>query len=64
MVSNAWRQDSKGWVWLGSDGAMVTNAWVQDSNGWCYIGANGYVVYKNKSLNKKAKLIRAWLFLI
>ena len=44
MVKNAWRKDSKGWVFLGTDGAMKTNAWCTDSQGWCYVGADGYAV--------------------
>ena len=44
MVKNAWRKDSKGWVFLGPDGAMKTNAWCTDSQGWCYVGADGYAV--------------------
>ena len=43
-LKNQWRQDSKGWVYLGADGAMRTNAWCQDSQGWCYVGADGYAV--------------------
>ena len=45
MVKNAWRQDSKGWCFLGEDGAMLTNQWKKDSKGWCYIGSSGYIVY-------------------
>ena len=28
-VTNKWQKDSKGWVYLGTDGAMVTNKWVR-----------------------------------
>ena len=45
MIKNAWRQDSKGWCFLGADGAMLTNQWKKDSKGWCYIGSSGYIVY-------------------
>ena len=45
MVKNAWRKDSKGWCFLGADGAMLTNQWKKDSKGWCYIGSSGYIVY-------------------
>ena len=43
-VTNTWKADTKGWVYLGADGAMKTNAWVRDSVGWCYVGADGYCV--------------------
>ncbi|MBR4072226.1 MAG: leucine-rich repeat protein [Clostridia bacterium] len=43
-VMSQWRKDSKGWCYLGSDGAMVTDKWVMDSKGWCYVGGNGYCV--------------------
>ena len=46
-VKNCWKQDSKGWCYLGADGYMVTNGWRKDSVGWCYVGADGYMV-KNK----------------
>lgn len=43
-VKNAWREDSKDWCYLGSDGKMVKNAWQKDSKGWCYLGSNGRIV--------------------
>ncbi len=43
-VTNTWKKDSKGWCYLGKDGAMVTNKWVKDSKGWCYVGEDGYCV--------------------
>ena len=43
-VKNQWKKDSRGWVWLGADGAMVTDQWVADSKGLCYVGADGYCV--------------------
>ena len=41
-VTNSWRLDSKGWCYLGEDGAMYTSTWLKDSVGWCYIDENGY----------------------
>ena len=57
MVKNAWRKDSKGWVYLGQDGTMVCNKWVKDSKGWCYVGADGYMVY-----NKWVKDSIGWCY--
>jgi len=34
---NAWAQDSKGWCFLGADGAAIKEGWAKDSVGWCYI---------------------------
>jgi len=34
---NAWVQDSKGWCYLGADGAAIKEGWAKDSIGWCYI---------------------------
>lgn len=47
MIKNAWRQDSKGWCYLGEDGKMVKNGWAKDSHDWCYLGSDGHLV-KNK----------------
>ena len=58
MVKNTWRKDSKGWVYLGSDGAMCTNKWVTDSKGWCYVGADGYAV-----TNCWKKDSKGWIYL-
>ncbi len=44
LVTNAWKKDSKGWVFLGEDGKMVTNTWKKDSKDWCYLGEDGYMV--------------------
>ena len=41
-ATNAWKLDSVGWCYLGSDGKWVTNGWVKDSHGWCYLGTTGY----------------------
>jgi len=43
-LTDAWMQDSTGWVYLGSDGYMMINSWVMDSQGWCYVGSDGYVL--------------------
>ena len=43
-LTNCWKADSIGWVYLGKDGAMLTNAWCTDSKGWCYVGADGYAL--------------------
>lgn len=47
MLKNAWRQDSKGWCYLGADGKMVKNEWARDSKDWCYLGSDGHLT-KNK----------------
>lgn len=57
-VVNSWRQDSKGWCYLGADGAMMTNVWVKDSKGWCYVGSNGYCV-----TNTWKKDSKGWCYL-
>ena len=57
-VTNKWQKDSKGWVYLGTDGAMVTNKWVKDSKGWCYVGEDGYAV-----TNKWQKDSKGWCYL-
>lgn len=57
-VKNSWRNDSKGWVYLGADGAMKTNAWQKDSKGWCYLGADGYPV-----TNTWKKDSKGWCYL-
>ena len=58
LVKNAWRKDSKGWVYCGADGAMKTNAWVKDSKGWCYVGASGYAVTNTWKQDSKG-----WIYL-
>ena len=45
-LTNSWLLDSKGWVYLDSEGLMVKNGWAQDSRGWCYMNASGYMTYK------------------
>ena len=38
IVTDRWVKDSKGLVYIGSDGYMVTDKWLKDSVGWCYVG--------------------------
>ena len=47
-ITNKWKKDSKGWCYLGADGAMVTNDWAKDTKGWVYVGSNGYMVTGTK----------------
>lgn len=46
-VKNAWKQDSKGWCYLGDDGKMAKDKWIRDSKDWCYVGSDGHMM-KNK----------------
>ncbi len=43
-ITNDWRKDTGGWLYLGSDGTIKTNSWAKDSVGWCYLDAKGYMV--------------------
>lgn len=43
-VTNAWREDSNGWCYLGEDGYMLTDTFVNDSTGKCYLNSSGYCV--------------------
>ena len=44
MVTNKWKQDSKGWCYVGDDGIMVKNGFVPDTKGQCWIGPDGYMI--------------------
>lgn len=42
-VKSAWREDSKGWCYLGKDGKMARNTWAKDKKDWCYVGSDGHM---------------------
>ena len=52
-LKNAWMKDTKGWCFLGADGAMETDTFVRDSKGMAYVDASGYYYEINgwKNLN-------------
>ena len=43
-AASRWIRDSKGWCWLGSDGAMVTGKWISDKGSWYYIDDEGHMI--------------------
>lgn len=44
-VTNAWREDSKGWCYLDSNGDLLKNGWAQDkTKKWFYLGSDGRMV--------------------
>ena len=47
-LTNTWKKDSVGLVYLGAGGDMLTNTWVKHSVGWCYVGKDGYCVLTNQ----------------
>ena len=55
---NTWKKDSRGWCWLGGDGAMATNRWVDYYRNWYYIDSNGYM-----AANRWQKDSAGWCYL-
>lgn len=58
MKTNGWAKDSKGWCWLGSDGAVTEDQWIKDGGEWYYIKKNGYM-----AANEWAKDSKGWMWL-
>ena len=41
MASNEWTSDSKGWMWMNSDGKILKSSWIEDKGEYYYLKNDG-----------------------
>ncbi|MCR5845734.1 MAG: hypothetical protein K6G78_04115 [bacterium] len=53
LITDGWAKDSKGWMYMASNGKITKNKWAKDGGSWYYLKSNGYMATGTLTINGK-----------